>query len=177
MNRLILSILALVFASLIMGVSLINVTRNVAQANSHDFSIKEVYFGEEILPDHVAYPALMMQDRINLESASPLEKIYLRTAYANRRLYYTKKLIDKEKFTLAHSTLTKANKYLLIAGEEAMGEEVPRSTQELVLKTIIYHQVKSAEYKQYFTDDQKVWIDRFLDQSETLEQKLQAQLD
>lgn len=73
---------------------------------------RRFYVQKEILPDHSLYPLLMAVDRFRLAMADQERRVYLLTAYANRRLFYANKLLDKGENALSLSTFTKAEKYL-----------------------------------------------------------------
>lgn len=168
--RFFLSISALCLGLGILGVSLF-------YGSSQSFSIsgetgtlpKELYFDEDLLPDHVLYPVLMAVDRVRLESAPELEQLYLRTEYANRRLQYTQDLLDKDKTELAYTTLTKSQKYLLYAAQDMLSySDLPENSQAHVLRTIQYHQEKNKALSSHFSDQQRSDIDMFLMESQAL---------
>ena len=70
--RLVLSSLALICGLSILGLSLTSAVTSVQSATgSFEASNRRFYVNEEILPDHIAYPALMALDRAKLEAASP----------------------------------------------------------------------------------------------------------
>ena len=85
-------------------------------------SAKKFYFGERILPDHVLYPAVMLVDRGLLVVASGESEIFLRIRLAQDRMIRAQKLLEKGEESLALSTLTKSQKYLILAVQEFMSD-------------------------------------------------------
>jgi hypothetical protein len=86
-----------------------------------------------ILPDHVLYPIKMVRDRIALfltgDSVKKSEKLLL---YADKRLGAAKVLIEGNKIELGISTLTKAEKYLDQAVDEAIkAKKAGKETKDL----------------------------------------------
>jgi len=73
---------------------------------------RQLYFSQEVLPDHIAYPALMVMDKIKLSQADSKQKVYVQVQYAYRRLNHAHQLIEKGEEGLATTTITKAQKYL-----------------------------------------------------------------
>ncbi|HEX7018265.1 MAG TPA: DUF5667 domain-containing protein [Patescibacteria group bacterium] len=174
--RFILSAGALLVGCSILGISLFygSVQSFSASGKVESFE-KEFYFDQEMLPDHVLYPMLMVVDRVRLESAPELEQIYLQAEYANRRLEYTEELIAKEKIELAYSTLTKSEKYLLQAAQNTVNSpERTDNTVSHLIKTIEYHQAKHKELAPHFSDPQRAQIDAFLQQAQVVLEQLKS---
>lgn len=135
--RVLFVLLGLLSATFILGLSL---TSSVMSAHSSTGIMdRAFYVDDKILPDHVTYPILMILDRARLETATPLEKMYLMTEFANRRLVYATELHNKEQHDLAVTTLTKAQKYLLYAGGLVLSEHNTDKHRFHVAKTIEYH--------------------------------------
>lgn len=140
MNRflkILLTVLALLSALFILVLSVLS---SVLSLSSNPSILQRtLYTDEQILPDHVSYPVLMVLDRVRLEIATPIERVYLQTEYANRRLIYAQALLEKGNADLAVTTLTKGQKYLLYAAIAVNDHsEVPRLKNH-VIKTIQYH--------------------------------------
>jgi hypothetical protein len=73
-----------------------------------------------ILPDHPLWPVKALRDRVwLLVTTNPSRKAELKLLFADKRIGMSKILFEKEKYGVAFSTLTKAEKYL----EEACIEE------------------------------------------------------
>lgn len=81
---------------------------------------RRFYVQKEILPDHSLYPMIMLVDRFRLAMADQERRVYLLTAYANRRLFYALKLLERDEMCLSLTTFTKAEKYLNQALREAI---------------------------------------------------------
>lgn len=126
------------------------------QVSSHEttrMSARELYWGEEILPDHVLYPAMMAIDRFQIEKAEPTERIYMEIVYAGRRLVYGQELLKKDKSDLAVTTLTKSQKYLLQAGKETLAHHTQnRELVAYVLKAYTFHQRELERVRPQISD-------------------------
>jgi len=156
-----LSLGGLLIASLILAISLISSTPS-AYSVGDEFKTndKEFYFGTEILPDHLLYPAVMIADKIKLETAKKEEKLITYITYANLRLDSSEKLLNKDSHPLALTTLTKSQKYLLKAAEFAQ-ENHPNPTATLyVYKTLLYHLSRHQQLMERFSDEQRPVIEQ-----------------
>lgn len=165
-------LLAIVAASGILTMSLLSSAAAYTNPTKVRWNEKQIYLSDEILPDHVLYPVLMAADRVKLESASDLEKIYLKTAYANLRLEATQGLLEKEDQDLALTTLTKSQKYLLEAASDALADNVPDYTRLHVLKTMLYHQAMIQKLKKQFNENQWPIIDQLHEEAKIFHTQL-----
>jgi hypothetical protein len=136
--------ISLSLIGLILGVSAVALSLSLAsQVSSHEsskLSARELYWGEEILPDHLLYPGMMFMDRVQLDRAEPTERTYMQVVYAGRRLLYAQELLAKGKEELAVTTLTKSQKYLLQAGRDTLNSHADnRELLTYVLKAYAFH--------------------------------------
>jgi hypothetical protein len=154
------SLLAIFVATGILTMSLLSSAAAYTNTPQVKWNERQLYFSDQILPDHVLYPALMAADKVKLETSSDLEKVYLKTTYANLRLEATQELLDKGNQDLALTTLTKAEKYLLEAASDALCDEIPDHTREHVLKTMLYHHLLTQKLKTQFDENQWPVIDQ-----------------
>jgi hypothetical protein len=160
------------FAFLILAVSLTSVSQvQSAQAGIVE-NQRELYFSSTVLPDHVAYPVKMALDRVKLESVSPIEQVYLKTEYANARFQAAQALLDKDKPALAVTTMTKAQKYLLSAAQQALETDMPDSVKTHVAKTIEYHVEQMQLISKLLTDEQRAVVDKLNQESAVSVQQL-----
>jgi len=105
-----------------------------------------------ILPDHPLYRLKMVRDKIwGFLIRDPLKKSQWSLLMADKRIWASEMLVDKEKFDLAVSTATKAEKYLEQAvnqayqaekmgkGEKAFFEKIQRASlkHEEILQGIL----------------------------------------
>lgn len=158
------SVLALFAASTILILSL---TSSVMRVHSADGLLnRSFYMDDQVLPDHITYPFLMAIDRLRLESATPTERIYLQTEYANRRLAYAIELFNREESDLAVTTLTKAQKYLLHAGHSVLYEQENPRLRAHLSKTIEYHvrQIDKTLDSQELSDSQRAAVDKLTEE-------------
>lgn len=110
------------FACFVLFISLQSANKSYTATDS--FKEKKFYIHKEILPDHILYPWLMFYDRFRLELADQEEKNTLYVAYAKRRIFYAKRLLEKGETSLALTTYSKAIKYLnqaLINNQKLLG--------------------------------------------------------
>lgn len=123
MKKILVIILALVFASGILGISVVKASLSptpttivIEEPKSVDYFL--AYPG--ILPDNILYPIKMIRDRIWLSLTSdPLKKAEVLLLFADKRLGAAKALIDGNKQDKGITTLTKAEKYL----DQAIAQE------------------------------------------------------
>lgn len=101
------------------------------------------YVDDEILPDHILYSGLMAVDKVRLELITdPRERMYTEIEFANRRLKYSQALITKNNPSLALTTATKAEKYLIHALQGAVDHtNMSVEDREYVIRAVAYHQL------------------------------------
>lgn len=174
--RLGLSILALTVGLGILGLSLTAVTPAQSASGVFEASSRHVYWNDEILPDHMAYPALMVLDRVKLEAAVPTERVYLQVEYGTHRLSYVQKLIDKDNKPLALSTATKGYKYLLNAAQDSLDQEMPEPVQRYVLKAIEFHLKEMPEIEMQLADSDRAILDALKEENRVMVTKLRSSL-
>jgi hypothetical protein len=166
--RLLFSSLAFVFG---IGILLVSLFMSASQVSSsgQNTDDHQLYFNRTILPDHMLYPALMVVDRIQLETASDYERIFKDIEYAHRRLEYAEELLALNKQDLALTTLTKAEKYLANAVHDARQIHASESVILRIAKAIEYHDKRLKELSPQFTSDaDRAVIDRHLRENEAL---------
>lgn len=170
--RFVLSCTGLAFATLILGISLLNGSAVQSAGTGFEATEKELYLSQQVLPDHVAYPVLMAVDRAKLEIADPTDRIYTQAEYANRRLEYAQALLEKNKPDLALTTLTKAEKYLIHATEEAIDGHAPANVHTYILKTVQFHTTEVAKMAPHFSDSNRSVVDQMLQSNQLLLDRL-----
>ena len=115
-----LSIFAFIFGIFMMAIS-INTSVPVAYPSDQTHaSHRQFYLSNNILPDHIIYPALMLVDKVQLETTSFPDRLWLQAEYGWRRLDYSHQLVDKGKTSLALTAFTKSQKYLINATQETL---------------------------------------------------------
>ncbi len=118
---------------------------------------RQLYLGEEVLPDHVLYPALMAMDRMYLDQAEGVEKLHVQIQYAFRRLDHAEKLVRDEQYGLANTTLTKAQKYLNHAMQASLEQQASKAELQYVYSSYqaFYERVEAGEYSSSTVDSLK----------------------
>jgi hypothetical protein len=170
--RLFLSSMALVLGVLILAISFSTANTALSSTGIQETSTKQFYMGETILPDHVAYPALMAMDRAKLEMDTPSERIYTQVEYSQRRFEYALALIEKDNLPLAISTLTKSQKYLFQAAEEALATQASPTAVSYVLKALNYYRDQLIQLKPTFSDAERPTIDQMIEHNQILAERL-----
>jgi hypothetical protein len=170
--RFFLSFMALAFGGGVLFISLFTATR-VASTGKEMSSERQLYFNREVLPDHLFYPVLMVKDRLQLETASDNERVFMNVEYAHRRLEYAEELLKGKKNVLALTTLTKAEAYLHNAVVEAHDLNAPDSVKQRIAKAVEYHNKRMRELADQFTDQDRVVIDQKINENQVLLKMLQ----
>lgn len=173
--RILFSLLGFAFGSSVLVISLFSATQ-VSSNEGQDASEGKLYFSRQILPDHSFYKVLMAVDRLQLETASAKEQIYMRVEYAHRRLEYAQALLDKGNEELAMTTLLKSQNYLNQAAQAAMQDAVSSTTKERIAKAIRYHSQQLRQLAPRLTDAHRAQLDLVLSEHEILLTSLRTQV-
>jgi len=173
-TRLLLSFLAFLIGLGVISASLLNTPSGIA-AGQTSISSKQMYIGE-VLPDHVAYPVVAAMDRFYLETATPTERIHYEIKYSHRRLEYAKALLEKgeDKQDLALATVTKSQKYLIKASNEAEQIDLSDSTRDLLKRALMFNIREVKELTLKFPDYDRSVLDELRQQEQMLLDKLQS---
>jgi hypothetical protein len=166
-----LSLLAFSFGALVVGVSLSNANQSFIEKDCESGRSK-IYFGQEILPDHLLYPVLMIRDRAKLKSLGPDQSVYLQLQYAKKRLSFVEVLIERGNQELAFSTLTKSQKYLIKAAVAGLENEFSLQEKNIIVETIESQQVLVLRLLANFSESQVATIEQLLAETDILKTKL-----
>ncbi len=172
-------IASLLGAVTILGISLLASNSEVwSTTGSFETSQKQLYWSGEMLPDHIAYPVLMAVDRAKIETAEPSDRIYLQLEYGQRRYESAEALLDKNKSDLALTTMTKAQKYWLQAGQGALDNrlEVSDTVRQFTLRTIEFYEAELQKTKQRFGDADRAVIDSNQEELRAVAAKLKTEV-
>ena len=173
---------AVSFASLIIFVSLQSANKN-QMTNGGKLMSGKFYVAKEILPDHSFYPFLMMVDRLRLELADAEKRIDLLVSNANRRLFYSRKLLEKNNQDLAFITFSKALKYSNQALEENVflleeaslnKKQEYQATAFFVLENFDKQVDFYTEFQIQFSDEEKCFLDALFAQGFVLQENLRS---
>jgi len=173
-TRLLLSSLAFFFAIGILLTSLASAGQ-VSSNGDKSVDAHELYFNKEILPDHMLYPALMVADRIKLETASTNDRIFLELQYSNSRLEMSQQLLAENKKDIAASTLTKSLKYLQEAALEAQQHKSPDSVKTLIVRAIEYNNKEVTKIIPELPEVDRSSIQQLLDENKVISTSLTNQ--
>lgn len=173
---------AILFSVLIIFISLQSANRN-QMVSKNKLMAGKFYVAKEILPDHSLYPLLMVIDRLRLELADSEKRIDLLVSNANRRLFYSKRLLEKDNQSLAFITLSKAIKYINQALEEniflleqaSLNKKQQRQIAAFfVLENFDKHVDFYENYQNRFSDEEKCFLDALFAQGFDFQQKLRS---
>ncbi|MBW7955233.1 hypothetical protein H3C66_00705 [Patescibacteria group bacterium] len=174
-TRFLFSLLGLGFGSSILIISLFSATQ-VSSTGGQAASESKLYFSHQVLPDHSLYKVIMAMDRLQLETATPQEQIFIKIEYAHRRLDYAKALLQKENEELAMTTLLKSQNYLNQATQDALASDVDASMKERIAKAIAYHSKELVELAPQLTDAHRAQLDQILKEHDLLMSELRASI-
>jgi hypothetical protein len=166
--RLLISFLALTLASGILLVSLFSVSLVQSSGTPTEATQRQLYFSNEVLPDNIAYPFLMVADRVRLESSSAQERVFMQVEYGFRRLDAAKKLLEKDKDDLAVSTFTKSAKYFQQAGLEAQQFDAPQSVRNHVIKALEYFDKDARALLPQIPEQDRSTIEKLLQENQAV---------
>lgn len=123
------------------------------------------------LPDNPMYVVIMFQQRLEYLRSSPEDRIRLAIRYGDERLATAQLLLDRNRVSLAVTTITKAEKYLLTAAYDlARLESKDSLTLSATLKnTIGMHRDALIAMKPRLSDEQRATIDHLLEQLAVVE--------
>jgi len=130
--NILISIAAIFFGFFVFTTSLIMASQGDS-SNSDKVSKKTLYFGR-VLPDHSLYPVLMVFDKGLVSLSSEKAEISLRIKMAQDRMVSSQMLLEKGNEPLALSTMTKSQKYLILAAQNflQLEEDSPELKIELI---------------------------------------------
>lgn len=132
-----------------------------------------------ILPDHPLYFLKVFRDRVlDFLIRDPVKKIEFHLLMADKRLNMGIFLIDKGKPSLAETTVSKGEKYLLRAVEgvkkaEEKGREVDPGLLDELKKATLKHGEVILELLEKAPDEQKIGFNSSLELVEKIQEKLE----
>jgi hypothetical protein len=170
---------SLSIASLLIGASIVFVSLTAVSpviSSETSASHRKFYVDDPNMPDHVAYPLIMVADRVALEVATPEERIELQLEYGLRRMEYARQMLEKGDSSLAITTLTKSQKYVIQAAQEALTTDASRELKEKVLKVLIRYCEETTAIADQFSDADRVAVNHLIDECEALQLRLRESL-
>lgn len=173
---------AVLFSILIILISLQSANKNQIVSKNKLIAGK-FYVSKEILPDHSLYPLIMIIDRLRLELADAEKRIDLLVSNANRRLFYSRRLLEKDDPDLAFTTFSKAVKYINQALEENIfllekaslnKNQQYQAMAFFVLENFDQHVDFYENHQNQFSDEEKCFLDTLFAQGFDFQQKLRS---
>ncbi|MBQ6154719.1 hypothetical protein IJJ27_02190 [bacterium] len=165
-------VIVLTFGFLVFVISLVSAMSG-GRVGGRTAPERQLYFGNQILPDHVFYPVLVAVDRLELEFSEPREQLEMRMKLADKRLEAAKGLFAKGKQELAFVTLGKGHQYLLRANDDALQYD---KTDSLVVMVDRMNRRFASEYeylKASMNDGQQAMTEKMIEELHVAGMKLQ----
>lgn len=132
-------------------------------------------FNRPILPDHPLYPLKMMRDRLRIVFTPPFSRTFLDIELANERLLSAQQLLKRHKVGLSLTTVTKGEKYLLLA--VGYLPQVPKGEHYNAVQnlnnTIIAHKEALQLMEATMRGDQRAVIDQLILQLSSISNRIQ----
>jgi len=150
--------------NLVFGLGVFLISLTTALSGSREVvGERQLYFGREILPDHVFYPMVALADRVELWATPEPDRVVIQEELARKRLAAAEQLYSQGKIDLAWVTLRKAHQYALEAKQSA-GEGNDESQRQLIGQ--LYQDMTSEYTKihQYMPDGQWASVTRMIDE-------------
>lgn len=167
-----LHLLGWIIAGLVLVVSLFSAAKLGSDRNLTASGLTW-YWHQPILPDHLAYPLLMIVDRLALSNTKGTSaRVHMQVNYGHRRLQAAIDLVEKKKPSLALTALTKAQKYLNQAAIEALAQDATLADKRLVIIAIENHDDEIRKLEPSFTEFDQEVMRQLQRDAEILEEKL-----
>ena len=166
----IIACIALLFGFFIVSASLISASQEDLNADATTATTRKLYVGE-ILPDHVLYPVLMATDKALSQVVIGDEKTRLYLRFSQDRLEKAESLLQKNQEQLALATLTKSQKYLLLAAQHALFEaekenkSIDAALKQELISSFLHSQAASQAMKEHFVHQDVSAIDQLVAES------------
>jgi hypothetical protein len=106
-----------IFGFSILAVSLVSANKGITTGYSRGLvdNETEIYFNDELKPDHTLYPIQAGIDKLGIAlSVSDKDRFTLIYNNAKKRLRYSRELVEKERYGLSASVMSKSFSYSLI---------------------------------------------------------------
>lgn len=166
-RHVVLALIAGIVGFFIFFISLIIGSQNDVM-DSERVSERTFYIGR-LLPDHVLYPVVMLFDRGLLILSSGEKEVAVRMYLAQDRMSSAQQLLEKGEEQLALSTLTKSQKYLILAAHQFLQlDDFSQATQTELLRALQVNTQKLTESKSRFSVVDTAPIDDLVVESKTL---------
>ncbi len=147
--------LLLILGIFVLAISLIAANRSVTGGLARMMT-KKLYFGRQVLPDHVLYEVIMAVDKVRFVSAPPTQRVSLAIQYAERRFKSGLALMADEQPALAISTIGKSQKYLFFAAEQVLASP---DTYSYAVKRLVLDSLEHSMYRLQLLQEENPTVD------------------
>ncbi len=172
-----LTITFFLFGLLVIAISINSSVAAVYPTPESRASHRQFYLGRTILPDHVAYPLLMIIDKVQLSLTPFPNRLWLQAEYGWRRLDYARQFLDKDEPGLALTTLTKSQKYFLNATQETLDNvDADNEIKLMMLKHFTAYLWKAKVIANRFDGADKATVEHLIKECDALKLRLSQSL-
>ena len=139
-------------AIFILFISFMSASR-VYSGDSFAASRSSLYWGTQLLPDHILYPISAGFDRLQLQLSPAKSRPLIQVALAYRRLAAAEALVQKGKKNIALSTLTKSIKYMNQAGHVVLSSRKTDITPNQMQSILAQYEVEYDQLTDQFNEE------------------------
>lgn len=128
------------FGASILAISLIKTSAVKALSEAEvESSRKQLYFNREMQPDHLLYPLKVAQEKLELLTLSPEERIEKKIEFSKQRFESAKNLLSEEEFELSLATFIKSQQYLFESADFLSEIDFSHPDRQLFIDTLTQH--------------------------------------
>ena len=139
-QKTVMGLVAFGFGASILTVSLIKTSAVKALSSAEvDSSSKRLYFNREMQPDHVLYPLRVAQEKIELFTLSPEERVGKKIEFSQQRFEFAKNLMSDGEYELALATFMKSQQYLFESADFFSEIDFTHPDRQLFIDTLSQH--------------------------------------
>lgn len=159
---------ALIFACMVLSISLVSASSATNQINELPNSSREIKFTQQIIPGHALYPLVVMKDKIRLTMLDVTDQCLERVILASDRLDQALMLINNGDTSVAIETLRKGQKYLAEASRQCQDENLPEEYKAHIIEITKQYREALLFHKGSFSDHQRVVVDQLIAENEAM---------
>jgi len=171
-----LSVASFFLGMLVIAISINSSVQTIYPTSQLQASHRHFYLSNTILPDHVAYPLLMMVDKIQLEITPFPDRLWLQAEYGWRRLDYVHQFLDKDNHALALTAFTKSQKYFLNATQETLDANTTDEVKLMMLKHFTAYLWEAEAIVDSFEGADKAVVEHLIKECDVLKLRLSQSL-
>ncbi|MBT3249587.1 MAG: hypothetical protein HN846_02930 [Candidatus Pacebacteria bacterium] len=171
-----LAIISFLFGVLVIAISINSSVSAIYPTSESQASHRQFYLNNTILPDHVAYPLLMIVDKAQLEMTPFPKRLWLQAEYGWRRLDYAHQFLDQDNSVFALTALTKSQKYFLNATQETLDTDTTNEVKLMMLKHFTAYLWEAESLADRFDGADKAVVEHLIKECDVLKLRLSQSL-